>query len=113
MRIISDVSAVWVRCRIEAEEGHLLAVVCVRAVVELNAGEGARDLAATWDPGDGGALVEEVDGVEELLALLLDEAHAQHLALLLVGDQLRGQYLHRGWRFCEGLEGCRSLAYVF
>lgn len=72
----------------------LLAVVGVRAVEELDAREGASELAAAGDPGDSGALVEEEAGVEELDALLLDEAHAQHLALLLVRDQLCGQHLH-------------------
>ena len=55
-------------------------------------GEGAGQLAAAGDPADGRALVKEVGGVEQLLALLLDQAHAQVLALL-VGDELRGQHL--------------------
>ena len=89
-------------CGLWPEGGHLLAVVGVGAVVELDAGEGARDLAAAGDPGDGGPLVEEVHRVEELLALLLDEAHAQDLALRLVWDQLRGQDLY-GARRRSGL----------
>ena len=71
----------------------LLAVVGVRAIEELDAREGAGELAAAGDPGDGGALVKEEAGVEELDALLLDEAHTQHLALLLIGNQLCGQHL--------------------
>lgn len=68
----------------------LLAVVGVRSVEELDAGEGAGELAAAGDPADGGALVKEEARVEELDALLLDEAHAQHLALLLIRNQLGG-----------------------
>lgn len=71
----------------------LLAIVGVRPIEELDAGEGAGELAAARDPRDGGALVEEEAGVEELDTLLLDEAHTQHLALLLVRNQLRGQHL--------------------
>ena len=71
----------------------LLAVVGVRAIEEFDAGEGAGELATAGDPGDGGALVKKEAGVEELDALLLDEAHTQHLALLLVGNQLSGQHL--------------------
>lgn len=72
---------------------HLLSKVRVRAVEELDAREGAGQLAAAGDPGDCGALVEQVGGLEELHALLLDEAHPQHLALLLIRDQLCGQHL--------------------
>ena len=72
---------------------HLLPKVCVGAIEELDAGKGAGQLAAAGDPGDGGALVEQVGGLEELDALLLDEAHPQYLALLFIGDQLRGQHL--------------------
>lgn len=72
---------------------HLLAVVGVWPVEELDAGEGAGELAAAGDPGDGGALVEEEGGLEEVDALLLDEAHAQHLALLLIRYELRRQHL--------------------
>ena len=79
--------------RLPKRSTHLLAEVCVRAIEELDAGEGAGELAAARDPGDGGALIEEVGGLEELDALLLDEAHPQHLALLLIRDQLRWQHL--------------------
>lgn len=72
----------------------LLAVVCVRPVKELDAGKGAGEFAATGDPGNGRALIKEKAGVEELDALLLDEAHTQHLALLLIGNELSGQHLH-------------------
>ena len=72
---------------------HLLAIVGVGAVEHLDAGVGAGELAAAGDPRDGGPLVKEVGGVKQLLALLLDQAHAQDLALLLVGHQLGGQHL--------------------
>ncbi len=72
---------------------YLLAVVGVRSIEELDAGEGAGELTAAGDPGNGGALIEQEAGVEELDALLLDESYSQHLALLLVRDQLGGQHL--------------------
>lgn len=62
------------------------------AVVELDSWEAACELAATRDPADGAALVKEVGGVEQLLALLLDQAHAQDLALV-IGNKLSGQHL--------------------
>ncbi len=73
---------------------HLLAEISVGAVLELDARERAGELAATGDPGDGAALVEEVGGVVQLHALLLDHAHPQHLALLLIGNELGWQHLH-------------------
>lgn len=72
---------------------HLLAVVGVRAVKELDAGEGAGELAAAGDPRDGGALIEQEGGLEEVDPLLLDEAHTQHLALLLIWYELGWQHL--------------------
>ncbi len=72
---------------------YLLAVVGVRSVEELDAREGASELAATGDPRNGGALIEQEAGVEELDPLLLDESHTQHLALLLVRNQLSRQHL--------------------
>ena len=72
---------------------HLLAIVGVWPIEELDAWEGAGQLAAAGDPVDGGALVEQVGRVEELHTLLLDHAHTQHLALLLVRNQLGGQHL--------------------
>lgn len=74
-------------------QADLLAVVGVWAVEELDAGEGAGELAAAGDPGNGGALVKKEAGVEELHALLLDQPHPQHLALLLIGNQLGWQHL--------------------
>ena len=76
-------------------QADLLAVVGVWAVEELDAGEGAGELAAAGNPGNGGPLVKEEAGVEELHTLLLDQPHPQHLALLLVGDQLGGQHLQQ------------------
>lgn len=64
----------------------------VGAVVELDAGEAACQLAAARDPADGAALVKQVDGVKQLLALLLDQAHTQDLALV-IRDKLGGQHL--------------------
>lgn len=61
-------------------------------------GEGAGQLAAAGDPGHGGALVKQVHRVKQLLAVLHDQAHAQDLALLLVGHQLGGQHLPGGAR---------------
>ena len=72
---------------------HLLAVVGVGAVEELDAGERAGELAAAGDPGDGGALIKQEGGLEEVDALLLNEAHAQHLALLLIRYELGRQHL--------------------
>ena len=72
---------------------YLLAIVGVRSIEELDAREGASELAATGDPRDGGALVEQEAGVEELDPLLLDESHTQHLALLLIRNQLSRQHL--------------------
>ena len=74
---------------------YLLAIVGVWAIKELDAGEGAGELAAAGDPADGGALVKEEAGVEQLDALLLNQAHTQHLALLLVRDQLCWQHLQK------------------
>uniref|UniRef100_A0A1J3DGT8 Uncharacterized protein n=2 Tax=Noccaea caerulescens TaxID=107243 RepID=A0A1J3DGT8_NOCCA len=82
-----------VELAVHLQHRHLLAVVSVGAVEHLDAGEGAGQLAAAGDPGHGGALVKQVDRVEQLLAVLHDQAHAQDLALLLVGHQLGGQHL--------------------
>ena len=62
-------------------------------VVELDARERARQLAPARDPRDRRALVEQERRAEQLLALLLDQAHPQDLALLLVGHELRRQHL--------------------
>ena len=78
---------------VSALHTDLLAIVGVRTIEKLDAREGAGELSAAGDPRDGGALVKEEAGVEELDAFLLDEAHAQHLALLLIRDQLCGQHL--------------------
>ena len=82
-----------VELTVHLEDGDLLTVVVVGAVVNLHAGVAAGELAAAGDPRDGGTLIEEESGVEQLLALLLDETHAQDLALLLVGDELGGEHL--------------------
>ena len=78
-----------------SEQPHLLAKVSVRAVLEFDAGEGAGELAAAGNPGNGAALIKEVGGVIQLDALLLDHPHSQHLALLLTGDELGGQHLQQ------------------
>ena len=78
---------------------YLLAIVGVRSVEELDAREGASELAATGDPRDGGSLIEQEAGVEELDPLLLDESHTQHLALLLIRDQLSRQHLPHQARY--------------
>ena len=72
---------------------YLLSVVGVRPIEELDPWEGAGELTTTGDPRNGGALVKQEAGVEELDALLLDQAHSQNLALLLIWDQLSGQHL--------------------
>jgi len=77
---------------------YLLAVVGVRSIEELDARERASKLAATGNPRDGGSLVEQEAGVEELDTLLLDESHTQHLALLLIRNQLSRQHLPRHTR---------------
>mmetsp|Transcript_5430 Transcript_5430/g.18886 ORF Transcript_5430/g.18886 Transcript_5430/m.18886 type:complete len:398 (-) Transcript_5430:65-1258(-) len=82
-----------VELAVHLHDGHLLAVPRVRAVEELDARVRARELAAARDPADGRALVVQVHGVKELDALLLDHAHAQDLALVVVRDELRGQHL--------------------
>jgi hypothetical protein len=74
--------------------GGLRSAPLVRAVVELDARERAGKLAAARDPGDGGALVEEVHRVN-LAVLLLDHAHTKDLAFLLVREELGGEDLRR------------------
>ena len=75
------------------QKPYLLAIVSVWAVEELDTGEGAGQFASTRDPVDGGALIKQVGWVEKFDALLLNHAHSQHLALLLVRDQLCWQHL--------------------
>lgn len=72
---------------------YLLAIVGVRSIEEFDAREGASELAAAGNPRDGGSLVKQEAGVEELDTLLLDESHTQDLALLLIRNQLSGQHL--------------------
>ena len=74
--------------------GGARCVPLIRAVVELDAGERAGELAAARDPRDGGALIEEVHRVHGLVLVGLDHLHAEDLALLLIGDELRWQHLH-------------------
>ena len=81
------------RCWQDCGGVYLLAIVGVRSIEELDAREGASELATTGDPGDGGSLVKQEAGVEELDTLLLDESHTQHLALLLIRNQLSRQHL--------------------
>lgn len=80
---------IWEACKI----GYLLAKVGVRPVLELDAGERASELAAAGNPGDGAALIEEVGGVVQLDALLLNHAYPEHLPLLLIWDELGWQHL--------------------
>mmetsp|Transcript_4334 Transcript_4334/g.9805 ORF Transcript_4334/g.9805 Transcript_4334/m.9805 type:complete len:407 (+) Transcript_4334:94-1314(+) len=82
-----------VELSVELEHAHVLAVPRVRSVEHFEARVRARELASARDPRDGGALVEQVRGVEHLLALLLDHAHAQNLAVGISGDELRGEHL--------------------
>mmetsp|Transcript_1364 Transcript_1364/g.2031 ORF Transcript_1364/g.2031 Transcript_1364/m.2031 type:complete len:261 (-) Transcript_1364:656-1438(-) len=92
-----------VELAVHLQYGHLLAEEGVGAVEELDARVRARKLAATGDPRDGGALIEQVGGLKIVHTLLHDHAHAQDLTLVVVGDELRGEHLddHVG----EGLLG--------
>lgn len=83
-----------IKLTIHLQHAHLLTIVVVRAIVHLNAGETASELAAAGDPADGRAFIEQEGRVKQLLALLLDETHAQNLTLSLVGYQLSGKYLN-------------------
>ena len=65
--------------------------VLLRAVSELDAGGGAGELLGRGLPGDLGALVEEVAGVEVGDALLLDGTDAE--GLLVLGVELGGEDL--------------------
>ena len=91
--IASKSSQKWKACNVTGILPYLLSIVGVRPIEELDAGEGAGELTTTWNPRNGGALVKQEAGVEELDALLLDQAHSQNLALLLIWDQLSGQHL--------------------
>ena len=62
---------------------YLLAEVLIRAIEELDAGEGARQLAAAGDPRDGRSVVKEVHRLHLLPLFFLDHAHTEDLALLL------------------------------
>jgi hypothetical protein len=75
---------------------HLVAEVGVRVAGELDAGVGAGELPPAGDPVDGGPFVEEEHRGEVLHAFLHDQLHAQHLAFVVVGDQLRRQDLDHG-----------------
>ena len=77
---------------------YLLAVVSIWPIKELDAWERACQLASARHPVDGGSLIEKVGRVKELHALFLDHAHAEHLAFLLVWDQLSWEDLQgRGY----------------
>ena len=82
-----------VELAVHLEDGDLLAKEGVGAVEELDARVRAGELAAAGDPRNGGALVEEVGGVEVLDTLLHDHANAEDLALVVVGDELGGEHL--------------------
>lgn len=108
-----------VELAVHLDDGHLVVVVRVGAVGELDAREGAGKLAAAGHPRDGGALVEEEGRVEELEALLLHHACAQDLALGVAGDELGGQHLDHNVRLAplggdEGVEvGLTGLGVVW
>jgi hypothetical protein len=90
---------------------HLVAEVDVRVAGELDARVGAGELPPAGDPVDGGPFVEEEHRGEVLHAFLNDQLHAQHLAFVVVGDQLRRQDLDHGigvLRFC-GSAGKRQI----
>lgn len=82
-----------VELAIHLDYRDLVVIVRVWAVRELDAREGAGQLAAARDPRNGGALVEEVGRVEEVDTLLLDHARSEDLALIVVGDELGRQHL--------------------
>merc|ERR1719258_207607 len=82
-----------VELAVHLQDSNVVAEELVGAVGELDARVGAGQLLAARRPLDRRALVEEVGGVEVRLALLLDELDLEDLALLLVGDQVRGQDL--------------------
>lgn len=96
-----------VELAVHLDDRHLVVVVRVWAVGELDAREGAGQLAAAGHPRDGGALVEQEGGVEEFMAFLLHHAGAEDLALGVVGDELGGQHLdhHVGLAPLGGDEG--------
>lgn len=108
-----------VELAVHLDDGHFVVVVRVGAVGELDAREGAGQLAAAGHPRDGGALVEQEGRVEELEALLLHHACAQDLALGVAGDELGGQHLDHHVRLAplggdEGVEvGLTGLGVVF
>ena len=82
-----------VELAVHLEHGNLLTEEGVGSVEELDARVRAGQLAAAGDPRDGGALVEKVGGVKVLDTLLHDHAHAEDLALVVVGDELGGEHL--------------------
>eukprot|EP00968_Pinguiococcus_pyrenoidosus_P021712 scaffold2893_cov254-Pinguiococcus_pyrenoidosus.AAC.22 len=81
-----------VELAVHLEDADLLVEPGVRSVGHLDARVGARELAAARHPGDGGALVEEVGRLEGVLALGLDEAHLEDLALVVV-HEIGGEHL--------------------
>ena len=83
----------WNLLAVHLDDRDVVAEERVRAVRELDARVRARELLAAGRPLDRGALVEEVAGVEVGLALFLDHLDLEHLALLLVGDEVRGEHL--------------------
>lgn len=82
-----------VELAVHLQHRHFVAVVRVWAIEELNSWVRASELAAARNPRDRGTLVEEVHGLEEGYAFLHHHAHAQYLAFVVIGDQLRGQHL--------------------
>lgn len=82
-----------VELAVHLEHRHLVAIVGVWPVEELDAGVRACELASAGNPGDRGALVEEVDGLEEWHTLLHHHAYPQDLPFVVVGDELSGQHL--------------------
>merc|ERR1711924_302172 len=82
-----------VELAVHLEDRDVVAEELVRAVRELDARVRARELLAAGGPLDGRALVKQVRGVEVVLAVALDELDLEDLALLLVGDEVRGEDL--------------------
>mmetsp|Transcript_6980 Transcript_6980/g.42763 ORF Transcript_6980/g.42763 Transcript_6980/m.42763 type:complete len:249 (-) Transcript_6980:434-1180(-) len=82
-----------VKLAIHLQNRYFLTIVSVWAVEELDTRVTACQLAAARNPADGGTLVVEVHRGEVFHALLLDHPHAQHLALIVIRNQLGWQHL--------------------
>eukprot|EP00166_Cyanidium_caldarium_P004525 ctg_480.g156 len=74
---------------VHLDGGKVAPVEHLRPVAETNARIGARETAAARRPHDGRSLVEQVRGGEARHALALHQPHLEHLAFLVVGNELR------------------------